>query len=101
MMKLEKNCPAFSGCKEGEVAVQKADHQFTTYGCGDDMLAGMMGNAEKKDNKAEKCCKERAVCQQVCGMTKAACEEKFEQCTAQVCEADQECAMNAKMVSII
>lgn len=113
LMGGETNCPVFS-CPAGEVAMQKPwegsgekkSHWPFVYGCDPQSFDMMMmldpsqlqngmpkkgGNAEK----LSKCCRNRDIAQQICGMTKADLEASWKSCTTKKCKGDKSCEMSA------
>lgn len=103
------NCPAFS-CPKGQKATPKVDYQVWSYGCQD---TGMnMFNAGSLDpnnplggmgkpKSINKCCVEKDVCKQTCGMTSKACHDMFSKCTKKICKGDQNCEFQAVMADIM
>eukprot|EP00928_Gymnodinium_smaydae_P048395 TRINITY_DN3234_c1_g1_i1.p1 TRINITY_DN3234_c1_g1~~TRINITY_DN3234_c1_g1_i1.p1 ORF type:complete len:357 (+),score=114.52 TRINITY_DN3234_c1_g1_i1:88-1158(+) len=103
-------CPAYE-CGKDEVAVGKEDHQIWSYGCKDagmnifntmsmnpnDPLAGLNKNQKNFD----KCCIEKDICRQTCGMTSKACHDKFQSCTQKICRGEQNCQLQAMMAEIM
>jgi len=102
-------CPAFS-CPSGQKAVGKPDHKIWSYGCKDagmnilsaanfdasNPFAGMQGG-----KSVNKCCIERDICKQTCGMTSKECHETFQKCSAKICKGDQNCNLQAMMSEIM
>jgi len=96
-------CQAFK-CPKGEKAVGKRDTKVVSYGCKDsgmnvfnmasfdpnNPMAGMQGG-----KNLNKCCVERDICKQTCGMTSKECHENFQKCQAKICKGDQNCQLQA------
>jgi len=61
-----------------------------------DPLAGMRGG-----KNLDKCCVERDICKQTCGMTSKACHESFKKCSNKICKGDQNCQLQAMMSDIL
>jgi len=100
-------CPAFK-CSAGEKAAQKMDHQVWTYGCQDSgMNVFNMGDfdpvtgATKQKKNVDKCCVERDICKQTCGMTSQACHDTFQKCSQKICKEDQNCKLQAMMADMM
>mmetsp|Transcript_57847 Transcript_57847/g.149441 ORF Transcript_57847/g.149441 Transcript_57847/m.149441 type:complete len:373 (-) Transcript_57847:129-1247(-) len=97
-------CPAFK-CPSGEKAVGKVDHKIWSYGCKDSGMnvfnAGSfdpnnpMGGMQQKS--VDKCCVERDLCKQTCGMTSKMCHDNFQKCSTKICKGDQNCQLQAMM----
>jgi len=101
------NCPAFS-CSAGQVAAPKIDNQIWSYGCKESGMNVMnmasldpnnpYANAGQKN--LNKCCVEKDICKQTCGMTSKACHDVFQKCQKKMCKGDQNCALQAMMAEI-
>ncbi|CAK0876045.1 unnamed protein product, partial [Prorocentrum cordatum] len=100
-------CKPFT-CPAGEKAVAKVDHQVWTYGCQD---SGMnvfnmadfdpVTGATKPKKNLDKCCVERDICKQTCGMTSQACHDIFQKCSQKICKEDQNCKLQAMMADMM
>lgn len=42
-----------------------------------------------------KCCIERDICKQTCGMTAKECHEAYQKCQQKICKGDQNCQLQA------
>merc|ERR1719230_2321387 len=49
----------------------------------------------------DKCCVERDICKQTCGMTAKACHDNFQKCSDKICKGDQSCQLGAMMSDIM
>eukprot|EP00929_Paragymnodinium_shiwhaense_P114999 TRINITY_DN83576_c0_g1_i1.p1 TRINITY_DN83576_c0_g1~~TRINITY_DN83576_c0_g1_i1.p1 ORF type:complete len:240 (-),score=49.67 TRINITY_DN83576_c0_g1_i1:442-1161(-) len=78
-------------CEDGHVAAPVAEYRIWSHGCSDTGYKGAELN---------KCCVERDICRQTCGMSNDACHEAFETCKSSVCEKDNACIMQAMMVDM-
>jgi len=106
-------CPAFS-CPKGQKAAPKVDHQVWSYGCKDsgmnvfnmaggmdfDPITGMPRQGANQKN-VNKCCVEKDICRQTCGMTSKACHDAFQKCSKKICKGDQNCNLQAMMADIM
>lgn len=102
-------CPVFK-CPSGEVAVGKPDYAMWTYGCEDSGMSMFGANGFdpsnpmaglQKPKNVDKCCVERDLCRQTCGMPSIACHEKFEKCKKATCKGDQNCDLQAMLASVM
>jgi len=106
-------CQAFK-CEKGEKAVGKVDApKLWSYGCKDsgmnvfnmasfdasDPLGGM--NKNSGNSGLDKCCVERDICKQTCGMTSKGCHDGFQKCQKKVCKGDKNCDLQAMMSDIM
>jgi len=103
-------CKAFS-CKAGEKAVGKPDSTIVSYGCKDSgMNILSMGKDFDPNNpyasmnqpgkNLNKCCIERDICKQTCGMSSKECHDTFQKCQTKVCKGDQNCQLQAMISDI-
>eukprot|EP00440_Ansanella_granifera_P053748 gb/GFBE01058265.1/.p1 GENE.gb/GFBE01058265.1/~~gb/GFBE01058265.1/.p1 ORF type:complete len:440 (+),score=122.49 gb/GFBE01058265.1/:1-1320(+) len=103
-------CPAFR-CPKGETAVGKPETQIVSFGCKDSGMNIMsMGrdfdpnNPYASMNQAgknlNKCCIERDICKQTCGMSSTDCHDTFQKCQTKVCKGDQNCQLQAMIADI-
>lgn len=98
-------CPMFK-CASGEKAVGKDDHKIWSYGCKDSGM-NILNTASFDPNNpyagatnqksVDKCCVERDICKQTCGMTSKACHDSFQTCSGKVCKGDQNCNLQAML----
>merc|ERR1719356_231626 len=103
-------CPAFK-CGAGEKPVGKVDHQIWSYGCKESGMNFLntasfdpnnpLGGMYNKYSNLDKCCVERDICKQTCGMTSQACHDSFQKCQKKVCKGDQNCDLQAMMSDIM
>lgn len=101
-------CPAFK-CNKGEKAVGKEDYQLWSYGCKDSGMnvfntASFDPNNPMKglqQKSVDKCCVERDICKQTCGMSAKACHDNFQKCSKKICKGDQNCEMQAMLSEIM
>merc|ERR1719230_280452 len=49
----------------------------------------------------DKCCVERDICKQTCGMTSKMCHDNFQKCSQKICKGDQNCQLQAMMSDIM
>jgi len=57
--------------------------------------------ATKPKKNVDKCCVERDICKQTCGMTSQACHDLFQKCSQKVCKEDQNCKLQAMMADMM
>merc|ERR1719171_2546279 len=57
--------------------------------------------AGMKQTNVDKCCVERDICKQTCGMTSKACHDAFQKCSQKVCKGNQNCQLQAMMSEIM
>lgn len=102
-------CPAFQ-CKKGEKPVGKLDHQIWSHGCKEggmsflntasfdpnDPLKGL-----NQGTSVNKCCVDRDICKQTCGMSAMACHENFQKCSKKICKGDSNCEMQAMLSEML
>lgn len=104
-------CPAFA-CDAGEVAVGKPENHLWSYGCKDGggmniMNAGSFdpknpyGNMKQQGAPVDKCCIDRDICKQTCGMTSKQCHDNFQKCSTKVCKGDQNCQLQAMVAEMM
>eukprot|EP00443_Scrippsiella_acuminata_P078460 CAMPEP_0115428368 /NCGR_PEP_ID=MMETSP0271-20121206/29942_1 /TAXON_ID=71861 /ORGANISM="Scrippsiella trochoidea, Strain CCMP3099" /LENGTH=404 /DNA_ID=CAMNT_0002853461 /DNA_START=64 /DNA_END=1276 /DNA_ORIENTATION=- len=101
-------CPAFK-CADGEMAVGNPDHQIWSYGCKDSGMNILNAASFDPNNpyanmgqkSVDKCCVERDICKQTCGMTSKACHDNFQKCSQKICKGDQNCQLQAMMSDIM
>jgi len=103
-------CPAFT-CPSGQKAVGKAEHiPVVSYGCKDSGMnvfnAGSfdpndpLGSMKQGGKNLNKCCVERDICKQTCGMTSKECHDGFQKCQAKVCKGDQNCQLQGMIADM-
>lgn len=101
-------CPAFK-CGPGEKSVGRPDYQVWSYGCADSGMnilnAGSFDPSKPFGNQMgnkniDKCCVDKDICKQTCGMTSKACHDNFQKCTQKICKGDQNCQLQAMMADI-
>merc|ERR1719223_1012827 len=104
-------CPSFT-CSAGEKPAPKPDLQIISYGCKDsgmnvfsagsfdpnDPMGGLMNN--KGGKNLNKCCVERDICKQTCGMTSKECHDVFQKCSTKICKGDQNCQLQAMISDV-
>lgn len=103
-------CKPFT-CPSGQKAVGNPEHQLWTYGCKDSgmNMFNVAGNFDPNDplgslrqgKNVDKCCVERDICKQTCGMTAKACHDAFQKCSKKICGGDQNCQLQAMMSEIM
>jgi len=102
-------CPAFK-CAEGEKAVGNPDHQLWSYGCKESGMNILNAASFDPNNpyanmaggkNVDKCCVERDICKQTCGMTSKMCHDNFQKCSQKICKGDQNCQLQAMMSDIM
>lgn len=103
-------CKPFT-CGEGEWAVGKPDVQIWSYGCKDSGVNFMdmssfdmndpLGGMNKQKSPVDKCCIERDICKQTCGMSAKQCHDGFQKCSAKVCKGNKNCEMQAMFADIV
>jgi len=102
---FDRPCPNFSCRKRGVTAVPKAPYEFTSSGCaGMNGGGGMMvslGSESDGPEVYESCCDEWHACYQVCGVSKAVCDEGFKECTKEVCKDDEDCTKSADLKALL
>lgn len=54
-----------------------------------------------KQKNVDKCCVERDICKQTCGMTPKVCHDTFQKCSSKTCKGDQNCELQAMMSEIM
>jgi len=101
-------CPSFT-CPAGQKPVGRPEHTISSHGCRDSGvnfanmgdLNGMPGGNPFANlgggPKLNKCCVEKDLCRQTCGMSAKACHDKFQACTGRICGNDQNCKLQAMM----
>jgi hypothetical protein len=57
--------------------------------------------ATKPKKNVDKCCVERDICKQTCGMTSQACHDIFQKCSQKICKEDQNCKLQAMMADMM
>jgi len=104
-------CKDFGGfsCKKDEKPVGKVDYQLWSYGCKESGMSFMntasfdpsnpMKGMQQKN--VDKCCVERDICKQTCGMSAVACHDGFQKCSKKICKGDQNCDMQAMLSEIM
>lgn len=99
-------CPAFQ-CEAGEVAVGKPENHLWSYGCKDSGMNVLNAGSFDPNNplggmsqgpSVDKCCIERDICRQTCGMPSKTCHDNFQKCSTKICKGNQNCQLQA-MVS--
>merc|ERR1712183_90166 len=60
-------------------------------------LNDMLGGANKGKKNINKCCIERDICRQTCGMSAKECFDAYQKCKQKTCKSDQNCELNAMM----
>jgi len=102
------NCPLFT-CPAGQKPVGKLDYQTWSYGCKDSGMNFLsMNNLDpnnpyggQKQKSVDRCCVERDICKQTCGMTPKACHDSFQKCSSKICKGDQNCELQAMMAEMM
>lgn len=102
------NCPSFK-CPANQRAVGRLDHQIWSYGCKEAGMNILSANSFDPNNpfagmqqkNVDKCCVERDICKQTCGMTSKACHDNFQKCSHKICKGDQNCMLQAHMSEIM
>jgi len=103
-------CPAFK-CPKGEKPVGKPITEVVSYGCKDsgmnimnmanfDPSNPMAGMNQQGGKNLNKCCIERDICKQTCGMTSKDCFDAFQKCQTKICKGDQNCNLQAMISEI-
>jgi len=102
-------CKPFS-CPAHHKAVGKPDYKIWSYGCkesGMNILSASSLNLNSKDpfanmqqKNVNKCCIERDICRQTCGMTSKMCHDNYHKCANKICKNDQNCQLSAMMADI-
>jgi len=87
------------------------DHQLWSYGCKDSGMSFLnagsfdpndpLGGLKQQQFGVDKCCIERDICKQTCGMTSKACHDNFQKCQQKVCKGNQNCQLQAMMSEIM
>merc|ERR1711982_9556 len=95
--------------KKGMKPVGKVDHRIWSYGCKESGMSFLnaasfdpnnpYGSMQQKN--VDKCCVERDVCKQTCGMSSKACHENFQKCSKKICKGDKNCEMQAMLSEIM
>ncbi|CAE8733917.1 unnamed protein product [Polarella glacialis] len=95
-------CPSFS-CPSGQHAVGKPETKVVSYGCKDSGMSVLnmasldpnnpMGGMNQGGKNLNKCCLERDICKQTCGMSSKECFDIFQKCQAKICKGDQNCQL--------
>jgi len=98
------NCPAFT-CPAGQMPVGKEEVQIVSYGCKDAGLnvlsmkdfdpSNPYSSMNQMGKNLNKCCLERDICKQTCGMTSKECHDMYQKCQQKVCKGDQNCQLQA------
>lgn len=78
------SCKDFK-CSAGQREAPKESFTPRSYGC-------------LEIPRLDKCCVERDVCMQTCGMRSKSCFKNFADCSARVCGSDTTCVSNAKVL---
>lgn len=97
-------CKAFQ-CPSGQQPVGREDVEIVSYGCNEAGLNVLsMKNFDPSNPYAgmnqlgknlNKCCVERDICKQTCGMTAKECHDSYQKCQQKVCKGDQNCQLQA------
>mmetsp|Transcript_90859 Transcript_90859/g.189960 ORF Transcript_90859/g.189960 Transcript_90859/m.189960 type:complete len:332 (-) Transcript_90859:29-1024(-) len=105
------DCPSFT-CPAGQKPAPTLDHQLWSYGCADSPNIFDMGSFDPNNpgdymnrlkaggGKLNKCCVERDICKQTCGMTSKWCYENYKKCTTKVCKGNQNCELQAMIADM-
>jgi hypothetical protein len=101
-------CPLFK-CKKGEKAAGIGDYQLWSYGCKDSGMSFLNTASFDPNNplkgmqqkSVDKCCVERDICKQTCGMSAKACHDNFQKCSKKICRGDQNCEMQAMLSELM
>jgi len=102
-------CKPFK-CSAGQVAAGKTDNKIWSYGCKESGMNVMnMASLDPNNPYANqggqknlnKCCVDRDICKQTCGMTSKACHDNFQKCSKKICKGDQNCQLQAMMADIM
>ncbi|CAE7269013.1 RAD5B, partial [Symbiodinium necroappetens] len=98
------NCPAFS-CPAGQLAVGREDVEIVSYGCKEAGLnvlsmkdfdpSNPYAGMNQMGKNLNKCCLERDICKQTCGMSSKECHDSYQKCQQKVCKGDQNCQLQA------
>jgi len=96
-------CKPFK-CPAGMKAAGNFDNKLWSYGCKDSgvnfLSMGDLNNplgGMNKGKNVDKCCVERDICKQTCGMTSVECHNNFQACSKKTCKGDQNCNLAAMM----
>eukprot|EP00929_Paragymnodinium_shiwhaense_P109081 TRINITY_DN75455_c0_g1_i1.p1 TRINITY_DN75455_c0_g1~~TRINITY_DN75455_c0_g1_i1.p1 ORF type:complete len:358 (+),score=140.33 TRINITY_DN75455_c0_g1_i1:85-1158(+) len=101
-------CPAHK-CKGDTVRAPKKDYQIWSYGCKDggmnilsmaDLGPDGMPRPKSGGKNLDKCCVERDICKQTCGMASKDCQEAFVKCKNKICKGDQNCNLQSIMADM-
>lgn len=103
------NCPVFQ-CPEGQKPAPSGA-QVAAYGCNDNnglsfLNAGSVDPANplaglQKQKTVDKCCVEKDICHQTCGMSSQVCQENFQKCSKKICKGDSSCVMMAQLSDLM
>lgn len=101
-------CKLFK-CGKGEKPVGKPNHQLWSYGCKDSGMSFLNTASFDPNNplkgmqqkSVDRCCVERDICKQTCGMSAKACHDNFQKCSKKICKGDQNCEMQAMLSEIM
>merc|ERR1712232_268960 len=87
------------------------DHQLWSYGCKESGMSFLnagsfdpndpLGGLKQQQFGVDKCCVERDICKQTCGMTSKACHDNFQKCSQKTCKGNQNCQLQAMMSEIM
>ena len=98
-------CKAFQ-CPSGQQPVGREDVEIVSYGCKEAGLNVLsMKNFDPSNpynaglnqlgKGLNKCCLERDICKQTCGMTAKECHDSYQKCQQKVCKGEQNCQLQA------
>lgn len=82
----QKFCPPYR-CRKGEEPVPKWPLKLTSPGCAGMGGMAMFGGKGGDDDGLTQCCDLRHACHQTCGSLKTACDEEFQKCIEDTCNA--------------
>lgn len=97
-------CKAFQ-CPSGQQPVGREEAEIVSYGCKEAGLnvlsmkdfdpSNPYAGMNQLGKNLNKCCLERDICKQTCGMTAKECHESYQKCQQKVCKGDQNCQLQA------
>eukprot|EP00438_Fugacium_kawagutii_P013190 Skav232490 [mRNA] locus=scaffold2544:38075:38632:+ [translate_table: standard] len=97
-------CKAFQ-CPSGQQPVGREDVEIVSYGCKEAGLnvlsmkdfdpSNPYAGMNQLGKNLNKCCIERDICKQTCGMTSKECHDSYQKCQQKVCKGDQNCQLQA------
>ena len=97
-------CKAFQ-CPSGQQPVGREEVEIVSYGCKEAGLnvlsmkdfepSNPYAGMNQLGKNLNKCCLERDICKQTCGMTAKECHDSYQKCQQKVCKGDQNCQLQA------